>query len=73
MGSAAALRAMLALPPEYRQNDGTVRGAIERCWPELLELPINRYGDRRDLGRRLARFARPVHGWRKLRQMVRVG
>jgi hypothetical protein len=73
LGSAAALRAMLALPAEYRQNEGMVRGVIERCWPELLELPINRYGDRRDLGRRLARLARPVRVWRKLRQIVRVG
>lgn len=71
LGSAAALRAMLALPAEYRQNDGMIRGMVERHWPELLELPINRYGDRRDLQRHVAKLRNPARAWRKLRQIAR--
>ena len=71
LGSAVALRAMLALPATYRQGDGMVRGVIERCWPELLELPINRYGDARDYARQAGKLANPGRAWRKLRQIAR--
>lgn len=71
LGSAAALRAMLALPAGFRQGDGMIRGVIERCWPELLDLPVGRYGDARDFRRQAGRLANPGRAWRKLRQMVR--
>lgn len=42
---------------------------IELAWPELLALPINKYGDYRDLGRPLARVMRnPRLIVRKLRK-----
>jgi len=71
LGSAAALRAMLSLPAAYREGDGMILGVIERNWPELLELPINRYGDGRDFRRRLAKLAHPARAWRKLLALVR--
>lgn len=41
-------RLMLELPPDAKRQNRFVREGIEALWPELLELPINRYGDARD-------------------------
>lgn len=71
LGSAAALTAMLSLPADYRRNDGMVRALIARHWPELADLPINRYGDWRDVPRKLGKLANPPRAWRKLRQLAR--
>lgn len=40
--------AMLSLPAEWRRTNRMVTRSIELAWPELLRLPINRYGDYRD-------------------------
>ncbi|MDK3074572.1 hypothetical protein QO034_15865 [Sedimentitalea sp. JM2-8] len=44
--------AMLSLPPEWRRmQNGTnlmIQSVIRQGWPELLDLPISRYGDFRD-------------------------
>lgn len=72
LASFTSIEAMLRLAPEYRQNDGMISGFIEAYWPELLELPINRYGDWRDLKAPLAKITNPTKVYRKLRQMLRV-
>lgn len=71
IGSARTIAGMLSLPPEVRQDDGLIRRAIERAWPELLELPINRYGDRRDMVASARRLLNPGRVARKVRQVVR--
>ena len=53
--------AMLSLPPEWRRTNRMITRCIELSWPELLELPINRYGDYRDLMRPLMRASRNPH------------
>ena len=37
-----------------------VTASIEAAWPELLDLPINRYGDYRDTVRLITRAAAVV-------------
>jgi hypothetical protein len=53
--------AMLSLPPEWRRmQNGTnlmIQSVIRQGWPELLDLPIGRYGDFRDR----VGFVRRVH------------
>lgn len=39
---------MLNLPPEAKRGNVLIKSAIEQLWPELAEIPINRYGDYRD-------------------------
>ncbi|MGH7785721.1 MAG: hypothetical protein ACRERC_02585 [Candidatus Binatia bacterium] len=39
---------MLELPPEAKRQKRFIPEGVEALWPELLELPINRYGDARD-------------------------
>jgi hypothetical protein len=53
--------AMLSLPPEWRRTNGMVRRCMELAWPELLALPINKYGDYRDLARPVVRALRDPH------------
>lgn len=61
--------AMMSLPPEWRRTNRMITRCIELSWPELLALPINRYGDLRDLGRPLMRAVRnPRLVLRKLRK-----
>jgi len=61
--------AMLSLPTDWRRANRMVTRCIELAWPELLRLPINRYGDYRDLGRPLMRALRnPRLILRKLRK-----
>lgn len=73
LGSFSIMEAMLALPPQFRQNDGFVREFIARYWPELLALPINRYGDKRDRLVLLGKVTNPTKLYRKVRQKLRVG
>ncbi|RMF41745.1 MAG: hypothetical protein D6754_00330 [Alphaproteobacteria bacterium] len=61
MISRESFAAMLSLPPDWRRSHRMVRASIEAAWPELLELPINRYGDWRDALRLLARAAAEPH------------
>jgi hypothetical protein len=62
--------AMLSLPPSVRRNNGVILRGIRQSWPELLSLPINRYGDWRDK-MRMARDAMgdPRRAIRKIRQL----
>jgi hypothetical protein len=63
-------RAMLALPAEMRRNNGMTLSCIKREWPELLTLPINRYGDLRDRVDPIHRaIANPRRAMRKIRQV----
>ena len=61
---------MLSLPPSLRRNNGAILQGIRLTWPELLSLPINRYGDWRDKVR-MARAAldNPRRAIRKIRQL----
>ena len=56
MMSRDSVEAMLSLPPAARRTNGLILTGIRIAWPELLDLPINRYGDWRDRFR-LARRA----------------
>lgn len=57
--------AMLSLPPEWRRmRDGTnlmIQSVIHQGWPELLDLPISRYGDFRDRISLVRRIRRHPH------------
>lgn len=62
--------AMLSLPAEMRRNNGMTTACIKREWPELLSLPINRYGDLRDKVSPIGRaVANPRSAMRKMRQL----
>jgi len=62
--------AMLSLPAEMRRNNGMILSCIKREWPELLILPINRYGDLRDSVNPIRRaIANPRRALRKIRQL----
>lgn len=62
--------AMLALPADMRRNNGMTWSCIKREWPELLTLPINRYGDLRDRVAPIHRaIANPRRAMRKIRQV----
>ena len=40
--------AMFRIEPELKRNNRLIIECIKRSWPELLELPVNKYGDYRD-------------------------
>lgn len=71
LGSSVSIEAMLSLPPDERQNDGMIEGVISGFWPDLLHLPINRFGDWRDLKKPLSKITNPTKVFQSLRQMVR--
>ncbi len=73
LGSYRAIEAMLSLPPEYRKNDGMVIEFIRRYWPEILMLPINRYGDFRDFTKPLTKIFSPQKVYRRARKFIRLG
>ena len=65
--SRESFAAMLALPPSWRRMENGSNRMLRTCiasrWPELLEVPIGRYGDWRDtlaLARRAVRDPRLV-------------
>ena len=72
LSSFNAMEAMIKMPPKFRQRDSLIRGFVEHYWPELLELPINRYGDYRDVLKPLQKVINPVKVFRKARQIARV-
>ena len=62
---------MLDLPPEAKRGNLLIKSAIAQLWPELSEIPINRYGDYRDTlevmlkatdGKRVAKKLRKLFG-----------
>ncbi|MEO1686306.1 MAG: hypothetical protein AAFU61_00200 [Pseudomonadota bacterium] len=58
MISRRCFQAMLSLPPDWRRGNRMILDSVRLAWPELLELPINRYGDWRDPMRLVRRAAR---------------
>lgn len=59
---------MLGLPPDWKRDDRFMRLVVESEWPELLDVPINSYGDYRDYLRSIGRMfdlGRVVRGLRK--------
>jgi hypothetical protein len=66
--------AMLSLPAHVRRNNGMTMLCIEKEWPEVLSLPINRYGDLRDRVVPIRRaIVSPRRAMRKVRQLGLVG
>jgi len=57
MISRESFATMLSLPPKWRRNNYMILEGVRDAWPELLELPINRYGDYRDFLRMVTRAA----------------
>lgn len=53
--SRECFEAMLTLPMDWRRDNRMVLGTVRQFWPELLEQPINRYGDWRDQARLVKR------------------
>ena len=39
---------MVGLPLDWRREGRLTASIIRQCWPELLDVRINRYGDYRD-------------------------
>ena len=66
-----SFRLMLELGPEAKRQNAFILDGIRALWPTLLELPINRYGDLRDLLGFVHRFRDAKRVLRKLRKMVR--
>ena len=60
---------MLNLPPEAKRGNGLIRSAIRQSWPELGDIPINRYGDYRDLMHAMLRVADQKRVAKKLRKL----
>ncbi|MDZ4138884.1 MAG: hypothetical protein U1D66_08415, partial [Erythrobacter sp.] len=62
---------MWSIPPAIRQGDQMIRVLIQRNWSELLDIPVNKYGDFRDhlfLFNRIIK--RPDKVLRKIKQIL---
>lgn len=60
---------MLDLPPEAKRGNLLIKSGIAQLWPELGEVPINRYGDYRDTLHVLMRAADGKRVAKKLRKL----
>jgi hypothetical protein len=60
---------MLNLPPEAKRGNLLIKSAIAQSWPELGEIPINRYGDYRDLIHTAMSATDPKRVAKKLRKL----
>ena len=60
---------MLNLPPMAKRNNLLIKSAIAQSWPELAGIPINRYGDYRDLLHTMLRAADHKRVAKKLRKL----
>ncbi len=60
---------MLDLPPEAKRGNLLIKSAIAQSWPELSDVPINRYGDYRDLLHAALSATDPKRVAKKLRKM----
>ena len=57
--AARKLWAFLAVPPGQKAEGALLHRAVTQMWPELMEHPINRFGNYRDpLGRMMKVFVR---------------
>ncbi|HUF97826.1 MAG TPA: hypothetical protein VMM60_06820 [Ilumatobacter sp.] len=61
---------MLELDPETKRNNGFVLEGIGMLWPELLELPINKYGDYRDVVTLARKVIKPSRVVRRIRRRL---
>lgn len=73
LGSYLTMEAMLNLPKEYKKNDGMGTGFIRKYWPEVLSLPINRFGDYRDYVKPFEKIFQMKKVYRRIRKFVRLG
>ena len=64
-----AYQLMLELPPSAKLTNAFINEGVGALWPELLELPINRYGDYRDLLATCRKYTDLGRVSRKLRKM----
>lgn len=72
--SRAVYTLMLSLPPADRRGNGMIKQCIEAAWPDVLRLPINKYGDYRDQLRPALRAVQnPKKAWKKMRQLLKAG
>lgn len=72
--SRASYRAMLSTDTSARRDNRVLQSVIQLNWPDLLTVPVNRYGDFRDFGATfLLGVRRPDKILRKARQLIRVG
>lgn len=72
--SRKAFTDMLRMPADWRRQSGgsnrLILEMIRQAWPELLDMPIGRYGDYRDKLRKVQRAIREPHVvMKKLRKM----
>lgn len=69
--SRKAVRMLMSLPPEVKRSDAFMRHMVRRNWPELLAIPINRWGNYRDHLEKLRRAIRnPAVIRKKLRKLL---
>ena len=62
---------MVGLPPEWRRRGLLTAEVVRQCWPELLDVRINSYGDYRDWLRVVKRVAaNPSQIARKFRRKL---
>lgn len=60
---------MMGLPSEARRQGSYIPSGIAQGWPELLDIPINRYGDVRDTVQWLSRATDPRRILKKARKL----
>lgn len=62
---------MLSLPPQMRRNGDIYFAQIAESWTEISQIPINRYGDFRDLLRpAVTAIKNPARAYRKAKQLA---
>jgi hypothetical protein len=62
---------MLSLPPAMRRKGDIYSKVIALLWREISEIPVNRYGNYRDILRPATEAIRnPKRASRKIRQIV---
>lgn len=69
MISRESYRCMMAVDPASRRDGRYIRVGIRQQWPELLDFPINRYGDARDALQWLSRATDPRRVLKKVRKL----
>ncbi len=69
--SRRVFEAMVTLPTQLRRADGMIVSIIRDQWPELLDIPINKYGDWRDRFAKVQKiFRQPRRAFNKVRQIA---
>lgn len=63
-------KAMFDISPESKLRNPFLYSGIMRNWPSLLEVPINRYGDWRDLFTLIRKASNPVRVISKIRKLL---